>query len=146
MIDTCGYLPQSVKTSAEALKNSVGQYVFISSISAYPSFYNADFDETAPVAELTEEQHKQANEIDPKGELTGATLGEMYGALKALCEREAERAMPGRVLTVRSGLIVGAFDPTDRFTYWVMRVAKGGEVLAPGNPNRYVQFIDASDL
>jgi 2'-hydroxyisoflavone reductase len=70
----------------------------------------------------------------------------MYGALKALCEQAAERAMPGRVLIVRSGLIVGAFDPTDRFTYWVMRIAKGGEVLAPGSPDRYVQFIDASDL
>lgn len=146
VIDTCGYLPQSVKASAEALKNSVGQYVFISSISAYAGFSKPDFDETAPVAELSEEQQKQANEIDLKGELTGAILGEMYGALKVLCEREAERAMPGRVLTVRSGLIVGAFDPTDRFTYWVMRVAKGGEVLAPGGPDRYVQLIDAKDL
>ena len=146
VIDTCGYLPQTVKVSAEFLKDSVNQYVFISSISAYANFINVDFDETAPVAELTEEQQKQANEIDPKGELTGAILGEIYGALKALCEREAERAMPGRVLNVRSGLIVGAFDPTDRFTYWVMRVASGGEVLAPGTPSRCVQLIDARDI
>lgn len=146
VIDTCGYLPQSVKASAEALKDAVNQCVFISSISAYASFGNPDFDETAPVAELNEEQQKRAKEIDPKGELTGPVLGEMYGALKVLCEREAEKAMPGRVLQVRSGLIVGSFDPTDRFTYWVMRVARGGEVLAPGTPNRFVQLIDARDL
>jgi 2'-hydroxyisoflavone reductase len=146
VIDTCGYLPQSVKASAEALKDAANQYVFISSISAYDGFRNPDFDETARVAELNEEQQKRAKEIDPKGELTGPVLGEMYGALKVLCEREAEKAMPGKVLQVRSGLIVGSFDPTDRFTYWVMRVAAGGEVLAPGTPQRFVQIIDGRDL
>lgn len=146
VIDTCGYLSQSVKASAEALKDAANQYVFISSISAYGDFSEPDFDETAPVAELSEEQQKRAGAIDPQGELTGPILGEMYGALKVLCEREAETAMPGKVLQVRSGLIVGSFDPTDRFTYWVMRVARGGEVLAPGTPNRYVQMIDARDL
>lgn len=146
VIDTCGYLPQTVKASAEALKDSVNQYVFISSISAYPEFKELDFDESAPVTELNEQQRKRADEIDPKSELTGATLGEMYGGLKVLCEREAGKVMPGKVLTVRSGLIVGAYDPTDRFTYWVMRVASGGEVLAPENPNRFVQLVDASDL
>lgn len=146
VIDTCGYLPQSVKASAEALAGAVNQYVFVSSISAYAEFSRLDFDESAPAAELNEEQRKRADAIDPQGELTGAALGEMYGALKALCEREAEAAMPGRVLQIRSGLIVGSFDPTDRFTYWVMRVARGGEVLAPGTPHRYVQLIDARDL
>ncbi|HEX8250533.1 MAG TPA: NAD-dependent epimerase/dehydratase family protein [Pyrinomonadaceae bacterium] len=146
VIDTCGYLPQSVKASAEALQNAVNQYVFISSISAYAGFSRPDFDETAPAAELNEEQQKRADAIDPKGEFTGPVLGEMYGALKVLCERAAETAMPGKVLQVRSGLIVGSFDPTDRFTYWVMRVARGGEVLAPGAPDRFVQLIDARDL
>ncbi|HEX8735666.1 MAG TPA: NAD-dependent epimerase/dehydratase family protein [Pyrinomonadaceae bacterium] len=146
VIDTCGYLPQSVKASAEALKDAAGQYVFVSSISAYAGYSQLDFDETAPVAELNDEQMERAAAIDPQGELTGPVLGEMYGALKVLCEREAEKAMPGRVLQVRSGLIVGSFDPTDRFTYWVMRVAKGGEVLAPGAPQRFVQLIDARDL
>ncbi|HEY0429630.1 MAG TPA: NAD-dependent epimerase/dehydratase family protein [Pyrinomonadaceae bacterium] len=145
-IDTCGYLPQTVKASAEALKNSVNRYVFISSISAYKSFPEVDFDEAAPVAELDEEQRNRFGEIDPKGEITVAVLGEMYGALKVLCERAAEKAMPGKVLLVRPGLIVGSFDPTDRFTYWVMRTAGGGETLAPGTPTRFVQFIDARDL
>jgi len=95
---------------------------------------------------LTAEQKKQFDRIDPKSELTGASLGEMYGALKVLCEREAEKALPNRVLTVRPGLIAGEFDPTDRFSYWVMRAAKGGKVLAPGNPHGFVQMIDAQDL
>lgn len=146
VIDTCGFLPQSVKASAEALKDAVNQYVFISSGSVYTDIKVANYDENTPVAELTEDQRKRAGAIDPKGELTGPILGDMYGALKILCEREAENAMPGRVLNVRSGMIVGAFDPTDRFTYWVMRTKSGGEVLAPGTPNRFVQLIDARDL
>jgi len=146
VIDTCGYLPQTVKSSAEALKDSVENYVFVSSVSAYANFSQPNYDESAPLTRLTEEQQKKVAEIDPKGELTGQILGAEYGALKALCEETAEKAMPGRVLNVRSGLIVGSFDPTDRFTYWVMRVAQGGEVLAPDNPNCAVQFIDARDL
>ena len=80
------------------------------------------------------------------GELNGKALGENYGALKILCEEAAESAMPNRVLIVRAGMIVGAFDWTDRFTYWVMRVASGGKILAPGKPENFVQLIDARDL
>jgi 2'-hydroxyisoflavone reductase len=146
VIDTCGYLPQTVKASAEALKDSVGRYVFISSISAYADFTDSNYDETAPLATLNEEQTIKADKIDPKAEITAVVLEDMYGALKALCEQEAEQAFPNKTLIVRSGLIVGSFDPTDRFTYWVMRVAKGGEVLAPGTPQRFVQFVDVRDL
>ena len=72
--------------------------------------------------------------------------GETYGGLKALCEEAAEAAMPGRVLNVRPGLIVGPWDPSDRFTYWPRRIAAGGDVLLPGGPERPVQFIDGRDL
>ncbi|HWW77338.1 MAG TPA: hypothetical protein VNZ44_18190, partial [Pyrinomonadaceae bacterium] len=83
----------------------------------------------------------------PQSELiTAPFFGEMYGALKALCERAAEEEMPGRVLNVRAGLVVGPHDYTDRFTYWPRRVAEGGEVLAPADPARQVQFVDARDL
>jgi 2'-hydroxyisoflavone reductase len=71
---------------------------------------------------------------------------EHYGALKAACERVVEDVLPGRALHVRAGLIVGPHDPTDRFTYWPVRVARGGEVLAPGRPERQVQFVDVRDL
>jgi 2'-hydroxyisoflavone reductase len=146
VIDTCGYLPQTVKASAEALKDAVENYVFVSSISAYDDFSQPNYDESAPLAKLSEEQRKRVAGIDPKSELTGQVLGAEYGALKVLCEQEAENALPRRVLIVRPGVIVGSFDPTDRFTYWVKRVAEGGEVLAPGKPNLAVQFIDARDL
>jgi 2'-hydroxyisoflavone reductase len=79
-------------------------------------------------------------------ELVEQITGESYGPLKALCEQAAEESMPGRVLNVRAGLIVGPHDPTDRFTYWPARVARGGEVLAPGNPEAPVQFVDVRDL
>ena len=146
VIDTSGYLPQTVKISAEFLKEKTGQYVFISSGSVYPETPAPDYDETTPTAKLNDEQLKKVAAIDPKGDLNGKTLGEHYGALKKLCEEEIERVLPGRVLNVRAGMIVGAFDWTDRFTYWVMRVSKGGTILAPGTPENLVQMIDARDL
>ena len=145
-VDTCGYLPQTVELSAKFLRDSVRQYIFISSISAYAGFREKNSDESAPLAELTMEQREAFEKIDPRAELTAPVLGEMYGALKVLCEREVEKAFSGRALVVRSGLIVGEYDWTDRFTYWVMRVGKGGKVLAPGAPERFVQFIDGRDL
>ena len=146
VIDTCGYLPQTVKASAEFLQDKVGQYVFISSGSVYADVSKPNYDENTQTAKLTEEQKKEVEKIDPRGELTGAILGEYYGALKVLCEEAAESAMPGRVLNVRAGMIVGAFDPTDRFGYWVMRVSEGGKILAPGTPGNFIQLIDVRDL
>lgn len=146
VIDTSGYLPQTVKKSADFFSDKAKQYVFISSGSVYAETSKPNYDETTRTATLTEEQRKAVEKIDPQGDLNGATLGENYGALKVLCEQAAESAMPGRVLNVRAGMIVGAFDWTDRFGYWVMRVAGGGEVLAPGTPENLVQLIDARDL
>ncbi len=132
-IDTSGYFPRLVGDSARLLAGVVDHYTFISSISVYDGFSQVGMDETAPVGKLENEKIE---------EITGET----YGPLKALCERTAEEVMPGRVLTVRPGLIVGPHDPTDRFTYWPHRVAKGGPTLAPGRPERPIQFIDARDL
>jgi 2'-hydroxyisoflavone reductase len=146
VIDTCGYVPSVVKASAKALSDSVENYAFISSLSVYADVSRAGVDETAPVATLTDEQLTKAEAIDSSGQLSAVNYGEMYSGLKALCERTAEEVLPGRVLNIRPGLIIGPHDYTDRFTYWVVRVARGGEVLAPGSPNRYVQFIDARDL
>ena len=133
VIDTCGYVPRLVHASATALANQVGHYTFISTISVYPDYSQAGLDESAAVGTLA----------DPT---TEEVTGESYGPLKALCEQATEAAMPGRVLTIRPGLIVGPNDPTDRFTYWPVRVARSGEVLAPGEPTQQVQFIDVRDL
>ncbi|MEO8436677.1 MAG: NAD-dependent epimerase/dehydratase family protein [Pyrinomonadaceae bacterium] len=146
VIDTCGYLPRTVRASAEILSHSVDRYVFVSSLSVYADFSVLDMDETAPLATLTDEQLEKANAIDASGQASAVTYGKMYGGLKALCEQAAEEVLPNRVLVIRPGLIVGPYDYTDRFTYWVVRGAHGGEALAPGRPERYVQFIDARDL
>lgn len=131
VIDTSGYLPRLVGASAEALRDSVGRYVFISSISVYAEFADAP-DEWSPVAELA----------DPSSE----DIPRDYGALKAACERVVEATFGDRALNIRPGLIVGPFDPTGRFTYWPVRLARGGEVLAPDDPAGAVQFIDVRDL
>jgi nucleoside-diphosphate-sugar epimerase len=132
-IDTSGYVPRLVRASAERLAGSVGHYTFVSSISVYADSTRPHLSETASTGQL---------EADAAETVTGVT----YGPLKALCEREAEGAMPGRTLVVRPGLIVGRWDTTDRFPYWVRRIARGGEVLAPGSPEAPLQIVDARDL
>jgi len=129
VIDTSGYLPQVVALSARALSAS-GRYLFVSSISVYGG---EGYAEDAPV---------QA----PPAPLPDAWTSETYGALKAACEAEVRAAFGSRALVVRPGLIVGPHDPTDRFTYWPVRLARGGRVAAPGRPQRTVQFIDVRDL
>ena len=109
--------------SARVLAGAVDHYTFISSISVYAGFSQLNMDESAPLGTLQDADSEQ---------VTGGN----YGPLKALCEQAAEREMPGRVLVVRPGLIVGPHDPSDRFTYWPQRVVQGGELLAPGRPGR----------
>ncbi len=133
VIDTSGFVPRVVRQSAELLRHAVGHYTFISSISVYPDFRVPGIDETYPVARLA----------DPTVETVD---GETYGGLKALCEEVVEAEFPGKSLIIRPGLMAGPFDPTDRFTYWPVRVSRGGEVLAPDSPDRRTQVIDARDL
>ncbi len=135
VIDTSGYEPAVVRASAEQLANSVDRYVFISTISVYSDFSQVGITEASPLAQLPPD-------ADPNAPVTGET----YGPLKALCEQAVETALPGRTLIVRPGLIVGPWDPTDRFTYWVYRMLQEGEVLAPNRPGYPTQFIDVRDL
>jgi nucleoside-diphosphate-sugar epimerase len=132
VVDPSGYLPRLVKQSAELLAPSVRQYVFISTISVYPKEDVVNADESLATATLA----------DP----TNEDVKVNYGALKALCERAAEAAMPGRVTNLRPGLIIGPGDPTGRFSHWATRLAAGGEVLAPGDGSTPVQYIDGRDL
>jgi len=143
VVDTSGHLPRAVKAAAEALSNEVERYVFISSQNAYTDVSVPGIEETYPLRKLTSEQLERVNSIDTSGE---PSYGDLYGGLKALCEQAAEEVMPNRVLIIRPGLIVGPHDYSDRFTYWPVRVGRGGEVLAPGRPDRFIQFIDVRDL
>src|SRR4030095_11435959 len=133
ILDTCGYVPRVVKLSAHALSGAAPHYTFISTISVYSDHKTLNQDETGPTGEL---------EDPTREEITGDT----YGPLKVLCEQAAAESFTGRVLVIRPGLIVGPHDPTDRFTYWPVRIARGGEVLAPGPEDTPVQLIDVRDL
>jgi 2'-hydroxyisoflavone reductase len=131
VFDPSAFVPRHVRTLLATLDGRAGHYTMVSSISVYP-LDQADKSETAPVIQLE----------DPATE----AVSENYGGLKALCEQAAEHLLPGRVLNVRAGLVVGPHDPTNRFTYWPQRVARGGEVLAPGRLEAPVQFIHARDI
>jgi nucleoside-diphosphate-sugar epimerase len=133
VVDTSANVPRWVKKAAVVLGPNVAHYIYVSSISVYSDVSKPGTDETAPVATID----------DPTTEKID---GRTYGALKALSEKAAEVAMPGKVAVVRPGLIVGPGDPSDRFTYWPVRVARGGEVLAPGSPDDPIQLIDVRDL
>lgn len=134
VVDTSGYVPRVVRQSALLLCDAVERYIFISSKSAYADLSRPGVDETWATLRL------------PDGEADSEDVSRHYGALKAACEAELEALLPGRALIVRPGLIVGPDDPTDRFTYWPSRIRRGGKVLAPGEPDAPVQFIDVRDL
>ena len=131
VVDTSGYAPRIVQASGELLRDAVGRYCFVSSISAYEDL-SGPVDEGSPVKQLD----------DPESEDVDAH----YGALKAACERVVQELYGDRALVVRPGLIVGPHDGSDRFTYWARRLVRGGEILAPGPPERRVQFVDVRDL
>jgi 2'-hydroxyisoflavone reductase len=133
VIDTSGYVPRHVRRSAEALVGATDRYVFISTISVYAENNPRAMAEDSPLAML-------------KDETVEEVTGETYGGLKVLCEKAVEQVYADRASIVRPGLIVGPHDPTDRFTYWPVRIAQGGEVLAPGNPDQPVQIIDGRDM
>jgi 2'-hydroxyisoflavone reductase len=119
VVDTSGYVPRIVRQSAELLRDAVQHYTFVSTISVYG---------------------------EPEDEPDSEDIQQHYGALKRACERVVEEVYGDRSARVRAGLIVGPYDPTDRFTYWPRRIAAGGDVLAPGVPEQPVQIVDARDL
>ena len=132
VVDTCAFLPAQVRASAGLLAEAVGHYMLISSISVYRDLSRPGTDETSEV----EAPDYESEEVEAG----------TYGALKVACEQEAESAMRGRALIVRPGFIVGPWDDVPRLPYWLRRVARGGNVLAPGDPDRPVQLIDARDI
>ncbi len=133
VIDNSGYVPRHVRDSATLLSGQADQYLFISSISAYADFAQAGITEDYALGTMPDETVE-------------TVTGETYGPMKALCEGAVSDAFAGRATLVRPGYIVGPGDRTDRWTYWPLRVAAGGSMLAPGAADDPVQFIDARDL
>ena len=136
VIDTSGRYPRIVRASAELLAAAgARQYVYISSISVYSDNSIPNMDESGPLATMEDETLEEYGD-----------RFQYYGPLKALCEQAAEKAMPGGATNIRPGLIVGPRDNVPRFTYWPVRVERGGEVLSPGSPDDPAQYIDGRDL
>ena len=133
VVDCSGYVPRVVRHAAELLREAAGRYCFVSSVSVYADLAHPGATESAPVGTLD----------DPTVE---TVTGESYGPLKALCEAVVTEVFGDRALVVRPGLIVGPDDPSARFAYWPLRLARGGEVLAPGPPDGFTQFVDVRDL
>jgi len=132
VIDTSGYLPRVVQQSVDLLAGSCPHYTFISSVSVYRDLSVIGLREDAEALSLS---HPDSEDVQRD-----------YGALKYLAEQVVTQRYGPSALIIRPGLIVGPWDPTDRFTYWPGRVAEGGRVLAPGRPERRVQFLDVRDL
>jgi len=140
-IDNPTTLPFWVRDAGQILQGRVKQYVFISTLSVYASEGEPGADETAALL-----PYKGADAMKETQETLRANVGELYGPLKALSEREAEKWFPGITTIIRPTLIVGPGDESDRFTYWPVRLDRGGEVLAPGDGSDAVQLVDARDL
>jgi 2'-hydroxyisoflavone reductase len=134
VIDNSGFVPRHVRDSAGILEGRVGRYIFISTVSVYDFEAGVyDFPEDGPLATLT----------DPAAE---DVTWETYGPLKAECERSAQKIFGESATIIRPGYIVGPGDTSDRFTYWAVRVTRGGNVLAPAGPELEVQWVDARDM
>jgi 2'-hydroxyisoflavone reductase len=139
-IDNPTTLPFWVRDAGKVLGGKVAQYIFISTVSVYAA-NDKPADESAAVLPY---EGKDAM-AETQATLV-ASKGELYGPLKAVSETEARRQFGASTTIIRPGLIVGPGDETDRFTYWPVRLAKGGDVMAPGDGRDPVQFIDARDL
>ena len=133
VVDVSGYVPRLVGDSVDLLLESVDRYLFISTISVYADSRTEMQNEDAPLAPIE----------DPTTEVIDAKT---YGGLKVLCEEVVSEKFGGRSLILRPGFIVGPDDHTDRFTYWVRRLAAGGEFLAAGAPDDPMQWVDVRDL
>lgn len=132
VVDNTGYIPKYCKLSADLLAPNTGYCLYISSISAYAGFVRPN-DIGSPTGVL---ENKDQEEI----------TNETYGPMKALCEQYVRDAYGTRSSIVRPGYIVGPLDPTDRFTYWPVRVARGGDMAVPGTPADPIQVVDVRDL
>jgi 2'-hydroxyisoflavone reductase len=132
-IDMWATVPSVALAAATALESQVGRYWYVSSLSAYRDDAPAPIDEASPL-------------VDVPAVLPDEVTMEAYGAQKVASERAVLATFGERATIVRPGLIVGPYDRSDRFTYWVRRIAKGGTILAPDRPERLMQFVDVRDL
>jgi 2'-hydroxyisoflavone reductase len=133
VVDVSGYVPRHVAEASDAVAGRIGRYLFISTGSVY--------DRTKAPAAMTEDVARL-----PPERGTEEITGETYGPLKVACEDDVLARYGKDATIVRPGIVAGPYDPTDRFTYWVRRTARGGPVALPGRPEQPVQVVDSRDL
>jgi 2'-hydroxyisoflavone reductase len=136
VVDTSGYVPVVVGAAAKLLADHVGHYVFVSTANVYPDWPVKPVGADSPVHDCRPDAGRADGEFDP----------EQYGPYKAGCERAVDQYFAGRSTHVRAGLIVGPHDDSGRLPWWISRIGRGGEVLAPGEPDRPLRVVDARDL
>lgn len=134
VVDVSGYIPRHVAQAAEAIADRTGRYLFISTGSVY--------DHTQAPADAMAED---APRLEPE-RVTEQVTDQTYGPLKVACEDEVTGRFADRATIVRPGVVAGRYDPTDRFTWWVRRTARGGRIALPGRPEQPVQVVDSGDL
>jgi 2'-hydroxyisoflavone reductase len=132
-VDVSGCTPRQVRASAGGLRGSVGQYAFISAVSVYGDPQDRPVYETHPL-------------LPPAADTVTEIDGETYGPLKVACERIVREVYGEGAFILRPQIVVGPYDPSGRYTYWLDRAARGGEMLAPGDGSDHVQTVDARDL
>lgn len=137
-VDVNAYLPQAVAATTSLLAGRVGRYCLTSTGSVYRAI--DDPDGTSGAVDESSPLH------DPPAGTVGERTPELYGPLKVACERVVEAAFGARGLIIRPGIVAGPHDPTNRFGWWVARLARGGETLAPGDPDGPVMVVDGRDL
>lgn len=133
VVDNSGYVPRHVRDTAELLRGRCGRYVYVSTVAVYDFEASASVDRDGPLLGAPEP-------------MTERVTGETYGPLKAECERQLQAVLGDAATIVRPCYIVGPGDTTDRFTYWIERMHRGGDVVCPPFPGHEVQWIDVRDL
>lgn len=132
-IDVSGYTPTHVRPSAELLRDRVGRYVFVSTVSVYALPAECPVRETNPL-------------LPAADEATTSVTAETYGPLKVACERIVSDTYGTSATILRPQIVAGPWDPTGRFTYWVQRTSEPGEMIGPGDGDEALQVVDARDI
>jgi 2'-hydroxyisoflavone reductase len=139
VIDNSGYVPRHVRDSAELLKGRVGRYLFTSTVAVY------DFEDDQPpyIAPGAGQPGSPLRRVpEPESE----DVPKYYGALKVLCEQYVNEIYGNEATIVRPTYVVGPGDTTQRYTWWVERIHRGGEIIVPGNADDSFGLIDVRDL
>ena len=146
VLDTSAHTPEAVRNLIGAIGSSIERYVQVSSISVYGKFTQAGITETQFIADPSIEDIQVANKVPADKHTDASAYGKSFGPLKHACENIANELLGDKAIIIRSGLLVGAGDKSDRLTWWVRRIDQGGNLPIPNPQAREIQLIDVRDL